>query len=175
MDALDTFAQILDSPLFMAAAVLTAAVAGGHALLRGLRTRQRIVAFMQTHGFRWTETGSTMWLARVIERWEVLEICGHFDGRWVDVRWHGRRGRSVTVTANRDLVTGQGARVISLGGWTRPKPPALLEGMHLSVSGQKLQVFAGTGDFTPYIVATVAYARILEEQPVAVDANPTAG
>ena len=171
VDAFDIFAMIVGSPLFAAAAVLTAIGAGSHAVLQSVRSRRRLIAFMQTHGFRWTETGSTMWLARVIERFEVLDICGQLDGRWVDVRSRGRGGRCITVTANRELVSGQGARVVSLGAWTQPRPPALLEGTHVDVSGCELRVFIGGGNFVPYIVAAVAYAKTLEELPVDPDAG----
>lgn len=171
MDAFDIFAKIVGSPLFMVAAVLIAIGASGHAVIRSVRSRRRLLGFMKTHGFRWTETGSTMWLARVIERFEVLDICGHFDGRWVDVRSRIRHGRWITVTANRELVSGPTTRVISLGPWTDPRPPALLEGLHLDASSQELRVLVGGGDFVPYIVAAVAYAKALEERPV----NPDAG
>lgn len=171
MDAFDLFAMIVGSPFFMAAAVLTAVGASGHAVREGLRSRRRLLAFMQTHGFRWTDTGSTMWLARVIERWEVLDIHGQFDGRWVDVRSRIRRGRCIRVTANRELVSGQSARMISLGAWTHPKPPALLEGLHLDACGRELRVFLGGGDFVPYIAAAVGYAKALEEQPVDPDTS----
>ena len=116
-----------------------------------------------------------MWLARVIERWEMRDICGHLDGRWVEVRSRVRRYRCITVTADRDLVSGQRAGVVSLGAWTRPKPPALLEGMRLDAAGRQLRVFVGGGDFVPYIVAAVAYAKTLEQHPVDPDAGRTAG
>ena len=166
MDALDIFARIVGSPLFVAAAVITAVGASGYAVLKATRTQQRLVAFMHANGFRWTDTGSTMWLARVIERWEMRDICGHLDGRWVEVRSRVRRHRCITVTADRDLVSGQGPDVVSLGAWTRPKPPALLEGMRLDAAGRQLRVFVGGGDFVPYIVAAGAYAKTLEEHPV---------
>ena len=174
MDALDIFARIVGSPLFVAAAVITTVGASGYAVLKATRTQQRLVAFMHANGFRWTDTGSTMWLARVIERWEMRDICGHLDGRWVEVRLRVRRYRCITVTADRDLVSGQGAGVVSLGAWTRPKPPALLEGMRLDAAGRQLRVFVGGGDFVPYIVAAVAYAKSLEEHPVDPDAGRTA-
>jgi hypothetical protein len=174
MDALDTLALIVESPLFMAVAVLTVVGGTAYAVLQAVRTRQRIVSFMQAHGFRWTDTGSTMWLARLIERWEMLEISGALDGLSVDVRMRIRRGRCITVTANRDLVSRPDAGVVSVGAWTHPRPPALLEGMHLDVSGRQLRLFVGGGDFVPYLRAAVAYARTLEGQPVdpAVGAAP---
>jgi hypothetical protein len=175
MEALDIFAQIVGSPLFMTAVVSALVGLGGYAVLRSVRSRQRLVAFMRTHGFRWTDTESTLWLAHVVEHWGLLDICGFFDGRWVDVRSRVRRDRCITVTANRDLVSGQGTRPISIGARTRPKPPALLEGMYLEVSGRQLRVFVGGGDFVPYIVAAVAYARMLEERPVDPDADCTSG
>ncbi len=171
MDAFDIFAKIVGSPFFVAAATLTVIGAGGYAVLQSVRSRQRLLAFMQTHGFRWTETGSTMWLARVIERFEMLDICGQFDGRWVDVRSRGRRGRSITVTANRELVPGPNTRVISLGAWTDPRPPGLLAGLHLGATGRELRVYVGGGDFVPYIVAAVAYTKTLEERPIDPDAG----
>ena len=171
MDALDIFAGIVGSPLFVAAALITAVAASGYAVLEAIRTQQRLVAFMRANGFRWTDTGSTMWLARVIERWEMRDICGHLDGRWVEVRSRVRRSRCITVTADRDLVSGQGTGVVSLGAWTRPKPPALLEGVRLDAVGRQLRVLVGGGDFVPYIVAAVAYAKALEEHPVAPDAG----
>ena len=166
MDALDIFTRIVGSPLFVAAAVITAVGASGYAVLKATRTQQRLVAFMHANGFRWTDTGSTLWLARVIERWGMRDICGHLDGRWVEVRSRVRRYRCITVTADRDLVSGQVPGVVSLGAWTRPKPPALLEGMRLDAAGRQLRVFVGGGDFVPYIVAAVAYAKTLEEHPV---------
>ncbi len=171
MDFFDIFAKIVGSPLFVAAATLTVIGAGGYAVLQSVRSRRRLLAFMRTHGFRWTETGSTMWLARVIERWEVLDICGHFDGRWVDVRSRIRHGRWITVTANRELVSGPTTRVISLGAWTDPRPPALLEGLHLDASSKELRVLVGGGNFVPYIVAAVAYTKTLEERPIDPDAG----
>lgn len=175
MTAFDAFALVVGSPLFLSAAVLTAVAASVYAILQGVRSQQRFVAFMEAYGLRWTDTGSTMWLARVIERWERRDICGHLDGRWVDVRSRIRRGRFITVTADRDIVTGQGAGTISIGAWTRPKPPALLEGMHLDVlAGRQLRVFVGGGDFVPYLFAAVAYAKALEEQPVVLGAGHAA-
>jgi hypothetical protein len=171
MDPFEIFATIVGSRLFMAVAALALVGASGHAVLQSVRSRRRLLAFMQTHGFRWTETGSTMWLARVIERFEMLDMCGHYDGRWVDVRSRGRYGRCITVTADRELVSGQNARVISLGAWTHPRPPAPLAGMHLDACGRELRVFLGGGNFVPYIVAAVAYAKMLEEQPVDPDAG----
>ena len=168
MDALDFFTRIVGSPIFLPATTLTAVGAGIYAVRKAMRSRQRLLAFMQTHGFRWTDTGSTMWLARVVERWDLLDICGSFDGRWVDVRLRVRQGRWITVTADRDIVSGQNARAISLGAWTHPKPPALLEGMHLDAAGRQLRVFVGGGDFIPFIAAAVAYTKALEEQPVVV-------
>lgn len=166
MGPFDVFATIVGSPVFVAAATLTAIGAIGHAVRESVRSRRRLLAFMQTHGFRWTETGSTMWLARVIERFDLLDMCGHYDGRWVDVRSRVRRGRCITVTANRDLAPGEGTRVISLGAWTVPRPPALLEGMHVDACGHELRVHLGGGNFVPYIVAAVAYAKMLEEKPL---------
>ena len=175
MDALDIFARIVGSPLFVAAAVITAVGASGYVVLTAIRTQQRLVAFMHANGFRWTDTGSTMWLAGVIERWGTRDICGHLDGRWVEVQSHVRRYRCITVTADRDLVSGQVPGVVSLGAWTRPKPPALLEGMRLDAAGRQLRVFVGGGDFVPYIVAAVAYAKTLEEHPVDPDPGRSAG
>ena len=122
MELFDIFSVIVGSPLFKAAAVLTAVAASGYAVLQAVGSRRRLLGFMETHGFRWTDTGSTLWLARVVERWDVLDICGHLDGRWVDVRSRIRRGRFITVTADRELVPGEGDRRVSLGPWTRPKP-----------------------------------------------------
>lgn len=174
MELFDIFSVIVGSPLFKAAAVLTAVAASGYAVLQAVGSRRRLLGFMETHGFRWTDTGSTLWLARVVERWDVLDICGHLDGRWVDVRSRIRRGRVITVTADCELVPGQGDRMVSLGPWTRPKPPALLEGMPLEVSGPYLRVHVGGGDFVPYIFAAVAYAKTLEEQPLDLDDRRTA-
>jgi hypothetical protein len=175
MDALEMFARIVGSPLFVVAAVITVVGAGGYAVSKAIRTQQRLVAFMLANGFRWIDTGSTMWLARLIERWEMRDICGHLDGRWVEVRSRVRQYRRITVTADRDLVSGQGSGVVSLGAWTHPKPPALLEGMRLDAAGRQLRVFVGGGDFVPYIVAAVAYAKTLEGHPVDPDASRTAG
>lgn len=176
MDVLDTIARITGSPLFVAAAVTTAAGAGGYAVYSAIRTHQRLVGFMRANGFRWTDSGSTMWLARVIERWEMRDICGHLDGRWVEVRARVRRNRCITVTADRDLVSRPGAGVVSLGGWTRPTPPAPLEGMRVDADGRQLRVFVGDGgDFVPFIVAAVAYTKTLEEHPVDPDASRAGG
>jgi len=88
MDALDIFTRIVGSPRFVAAAVITAVGASGYAVFKATRTQKRLVAFMHANGFRGTDTGSTMWLAQVIERWEIRDICGHLDGRWVEVQSH---------------------------------------------------------------------------------------
>jgi hypothetical protein len=172
MDAFDWFARVVGSPLFVAAAVMTAVCAGAYAVLQGVRKHQRLVAFMQANGLRWSDTGSTMWLARVIERWEMCNICGELDGRWVEVHWRNRRGRYITVTANRELASRDDAGVVSLGAWTHPAPPPLLEGMYLDVSGRRLRVFVGGREFVPYLHAAVAYAKTLEGQPVTPTTSP---
>lgn len=166
MDAFDWLIAVVGSPLFLAAAVMTAVGVGAYAVLQAVRKHQRLVAFMQANGLHWSDTGSTMWLARVIERWDLCNICGELDGRWVDVRWRNRSGRFITVTANRDLTSGDSAGVVSLGAWTRPKPPTMLEGMPLAVSGRQLRVFVGGGEFIGYLPAAVAYTKALEAQPV---------
>jgi hypothetical protein len=171
MDAFDLFARIVGSPLFQVVAVLAVVGASVYGVITRVREQQRLVAFMQAHGFRWTDTGSTMWLARLIERWDLQQICGHFDGRWVEVRSR-RGGRTIVVTADRDLVSRDDCGVVSLGAWTRPQPPAPLVGLSMNARDRQLQVHVGS-DYVPFIVAAVAYTKALEDRPVDPNASRT--
>lgn len=174
MDLFDIFVRIVGSPLFLGFAVLTAVGGSAYGVVMRVRTQQRLVAFMQAHGLRWADTGSTMWLARLIERWDLQQICGNVDQRWVEVRSRIRRGRWIVVTADRAIVAQDGAGVVSLGAWTRPQPPAPLVGLRMDATGSELRVYVGGGDYVPFVVAAVGYTKMLEAHPVDPDAIRTA-
>jgi hypothetical protein len=174
MDLFDLFSQILDSSVFEVVLVVFVVLMSVGLVVQEVRARRRVVDFMTAHGFQLIGPISTMGLARALERWALLNIGGHIDGRWVNVRTHRRGGRSITVTAANDLTSGPADRKVTLGAWTRPKLPALLEGPMVDATGRYLRVQVGVGDFVPYVFAAVQYARTLEAEPVNLNERRTA-
>jgi hypothetical protein len=108
-----------------------------------------------------------MWLARVIENAAAYQIVGMWDGLPVAIRRtrsRGNRGMTIVVTADDELVP-PAAGNVTIGPWTNPAPPALLQ-HGLVASGCELRVRIGEPlDPSPYVAAAVGYARTLAKQP----------
>jgi hypothetical protein len=106
-----------------------------------------------------------MWLARVIENAAPFQILGARDGLPVAIyRNRKRRSMTIVVTADNELVTPSAGNV-TIGPWTNPAPPALLQ-HGLVGSGCELRLRIGeTPDPSSYVAAAVAYARTLARQP----------
>ena len=161
---LDTFDQVA----LMLLAVMVAAVA--YSVYQTIRAVLGFYAFMREHNFRKSPPASTMWLARVIENAAAYQILGEWDGLPVAIRrtsTRGNRGMTIVVTADCELVTPSAGNV-TIGPWTNPAPPALLQ-HGLVGSGRELRLRIGeTPDLSPYVAAAVAYARTLVRQPASV-------
>ena len=119
--------------------------------------------FIREHNFRKSPPASTMWLARVIENTAALEILGEWDGLPVTIqRYSNRRshGMTIVVTADHDLVPASAGNV-TIGSWTNPAPPVMLQ-HGLVASGRQLRLRIGeTPDPARYVAAAVTYARAL--------------
>ena len=161
---LDTF----DQGALMVLAVMVAAVA--YSMYQTIRAERGFYAFIREHNFRKSPPASTMWLARVIENAAAYQILGEWDGLPVAIhrnRTRGNRGMTIVVTADDELVTPSAGNV-TIGPWTNPAPPALLQ-HGLVASGCELRLRIGeTPDPSPYVAAAVAYARALVRQPASV-------
>ncbi len=156
---LDAFDQVA----LMLLAVMVAAVA--YSVYQTIRAVLGFYAFMREHNFRKSPPASTMWLARVIENRVAVRILGEWDGLPVAIsRNSKRRSMTIVVTADCELVTPSAGNV-TIGPWTNPAPPALLQ-HGLVASGCELRISIGeTPDLSPYVAAAVAYARTLARQP----------
>ena len=158
---LDTF----DQAALMLLAVMVAFAA--YSVYQTIRARRGFFAFIREHNFRQSPPASTMWLARVIEKAAVYHVLGEWDGLPVAIhrtRSRGNRGMTIVVTADCDLVSPSAGNV-TIGPWTNPAPPALLQHW-LTASGCELRLHIGeTPDPSPYVAAAVAYARTLARQP----------
>jgi len=157
----DTFDQV--ALMFMA--IMFAA--GAYSVYQTIRAERGFRAFIREHNFRKPPPASTMWLARVIEKAAAFEILGEWDGLPVAIRRfnsHRSRGMTIVVTADYELVTPSAGNV-TIGPWTNPAPPALLQ-HGLVASGCELRLRIGeTRDPSPFVAAAVAYARTLASQP----------
>jgi hypothetical protein len=157
---LDTF----DQAIVMLAAVMFAA--GAYSVYRAIRAERGFRAFIREHNFRKSPPASTMWLARVIENAALFQVLGEWDGLPVAIHRHSNsrsRAMTIVVTADSELVTASAGNV-TLGPWTNPAPPTLLQ-YGLVASGCELQLRIGeTRDPSPYVAAAVAYARALATQ-----------
>ena len=158
---LDTF----DQAVLMLLAVMVAAAA--YSLYQTIRAQRGFYAFIREHNFRKSPPASTMWLARVIENAAAFQIVGEWDGLPVAIYRHSSRrsrGMTIVVTADSELVPASAGNV-TIGPWTTPAPPALLQ-HGLVASGCELRLRIGeTRDPSPYVAAAVAYARTLASQP----------
>ena len=158
---LDTFEQVV----VMLLAVMLAVAA--YSVYQTLRAERGFYAFIREHNFRKSPPESIMWLARVIENAAALHILGEWDGLPVAIYRNGTRGNrgmTIVVTADDELVTPSAGNV-TIGPWTNPAPPALLQ-HGLVASGCELRLRIGeTPDPSPYVAAAVAYARTLVRQP----------
>jgi hypothetical protein len=157
----DTFDRV--ALIFLAVMV----AAGAYSVYQAIRAERGFHAFIREHNFRKSPPASTMWLARVIEKAAAFEIRGDWDGLPVAIHRHSSRrsrGMTIVVTADSELVTASAGNV-TIGPWTNPAPPALLQ-HGLVASGCELQVRIGeTPDLSPYVAAAVAYARTLAREP----------
>ena len=158
---LDTF----DQAALMLLAVMVAAAA--YSVYRTIRAERGFYAFIRERNFRKSPPASTMWLARVIENAAAFQVLGEWDGLPVAIHRHSNRrsrGMTIVVTADHELVPPSAGNV-TIGPWTNPPPPALLQ-HGLVASGCELRVRIGeTPDPSPYVAAAVAYARTLARQP----------
>ena len=158
---LDTF----DQAVLMLLAVMVAA--GAYSLYQTIRAQRGFYAFIREHNFRKSPPASTMWLARVIENAAAFQIVGEWDGLPVAIYRHSSRrsrGMTIVVTADSELVPASAGNV-TIGPWTTPAPPALLQ-HGLVASGCELRLRIGeTRDPSPFVAAAVAYARTLASQP----------
>jgi hypothetical protein len=158
---LDTF----DQAVLMLLAVMVAAAA--YSLYQTIRAQRGFYAFIREHNFRKSPPASTMWLARVIENAAAFQIVGEWDGLPVAIYRHSSRrsrGMTIVVTADSELVPASAGNV-TIGPWTTPAPPALLQ-HGLVASGCELRLRIGeTRDPSPFVAAAVAYARTLASQP----------
>ena len=157
---LDTFDQVA----LMFLAVMFAA--GAYSVFRTIRAERGFRAFIREHNFRKSPPASTMWLARVIENAAVFQVLGEWDGLPVTIHRHSSRrsqGMTIVVTADDELVDPSAGNV-TIGPWTNPAPPALLQhGLVASACELRLQI-GETPDPSPYVAAAVAYARTLAGQ-----------
>lgn len=160
-DTLDTFDTIV---LILLAVMAAVAVYG---MYESILARRGFHRFLREHNFRKLPPVSTMWLARVIEHHAALHVAGEWDAFQVTIhRYHNRRtrGMRIVVTADNDLMSASAGNV-TIGPWTNPAPPALLQ-HGLEASGRELRLRIGeTPDPAPYVAAVVAYARTLAGQP----------
>ena len=158
---LDTF----DQAALMLLALMVAA--GAHSVYQTIRAQRGFHAFIREHNFRKSPPASTMWLARVIEKAAAFQVVGEWDGLPVAIYRHSSRrsrGMTIVVTADSELVPASAGNV-TIGPWTTPAPPALLQ-HGLVASGCELRLRIGeTRDPSPFVAAAVAYARTLASQP----------
>lgn len=157
---LDTFDQVAMTVL----AVMVAAVA--YSVYQTICAERGFRAFIRERNFRTLPPASTMWLARVIENAAASRVVGEWDGLPVAIyrnRNRRSRGMTIVVTADHELVD-PAAGNVTLGPWTNPPPPALLQ-HRLVASACELRLHIGeTRDPSPYVAAAVAYARTLARQ-----------
>ena len=160
---LDTFDQ---AAMAVLAAMVAAVAYSGYQTIRadlGFR------AFIRERNFRKAAPASTMWLARIIENAAASYVRGEWDGLPVAIRRNRNRhsrGMTIVVTSDHELVPASAGNV-TLGPWTHPAPPALLQ-HGLVASGCELRLHIGeTRDPSPYVAAAVAYARTLTREPLA--------
>jgi hypothetical protein len=158
LDAFDQVALLL-------LAVMVAAAA--YSVYQTIRAERGFYAFIREHNFRKSPPASTMWLARVIENAAAYQILGEWDGLPVAIhrnRTRSNRGMTIVVTAGDELVPPSAGNV-TIGPWTNPAPPSLLQ-HGVVASGCELRVRIGEPlDPSPYVAAAVAYARTLVRQP----------
>ena len=156
-----------DTIVWMLLALIAAAAAYG--VYGSILARRGFERFIRDHNFRKVPPASTMWLARLIERHAMLQIVGEWEGLGVSIhryRTRNNSGMKIVVTADNDLVPASAGNV-TIGPWTTPAPPALLQ-RGLEVSGRELRLRIGeTPDPAPYVAAVVAYARQLAKQHAA--------
>jgi hypothetical protein len=164
---LDTLEWVVTSPVFVAAVLAAMATGLTYSVFQIVWAELGFFRFMRQHGFRREQTASTMWLARAVEHLAALRIYGQWDGLPVTVDRPRRGGLTITVTADRDIVSAQSGGRVTLGAWTHPEPPALLRSLRLDASGRQLRLHMGNArDLAPYVSAAVDYARALAGQPV---------
>ena len=159
----------LDTFDLVALALLVVAVAAvGYSAYRARLDEREYNRFIREHNFRKLPPASTMWLARVIENASALQVVGEWDGLPVAIGRHrGRRrsGMTIVVTAATELAPPSAGNV-TIGPWTTPAPPELLQ-HGLVASGSELRLLIGdTPDPAPYVAAVVGYARSLARQPI---------
>ena len=163
----------LDTFDLVALALLVVVVAAfGYSAYRAVLAERGYDRFIREHNFRKSPPASTMWLARVIENAAGLQAVGEWDGLPVTIDRHRNRrshGMTIVVSAATDLASPSAGNV-SIGPWTKPAPPELLQ-RGLVASGSELRLLIGdTPDPAPYIAAAVAYARSLARQPIGMPA-----
>lgn len=164
---LDGFEWLLTSPATWLVALGTMVAVLAWQAVEGVRREQAFHKFLRQHGFRLSPTGSTMWLARLIERSAALSSDGYWDGFPVTIERRRRGGLIITMTAASNLAATPSQGRVSLGAWTRPSPPALLVGAPLEADGRQLRLWTGDVlDLAPYLTALAAYARALTVAPV---------
>lgn len=164
---LDTLEWLVTSPVFLATVLAALAAGLAYSVVEMARNELGFLRFVRRYGFRRRQTGSTMWLARAVEHMAALSIYGQWDGLPVTVDRPRRGGLTVTVTADRDIVSAHPGVRVSLGAWTHPEPPALLRTLRMDASGRQLRLHLGDArDPAPYVSASVAYVRALEGQPL---------
>jgi hypothetical protein len=143
--------------------LVVAGAAGAYRMYRAILEERGFHRFIREHDFRKSPPASTMWLARAYENAAAIQTVGEWDGLPVAIRRHHNRhsnGMTIVVTADHDLVPASAGNV-TIGPWTNPPPPALLQ-HGLVASGCELRIrIGGTPDPSPYIAAGVAYARSL--------------
>jgi len=164
---LETLEWVVTSPLFLATVLAAMAAGLAYSVFEDVRNQLAFFRFVRHYGFRRSQTASTMWLARAVEHMAALSIYGQWDGLPVTVDRPRRGGLTITVTADRDIVSARSGGRVSLGAWTRPEPPALLRTLRMDASGRQLRLHMGDArDPAPYVSAAVAYARTLAAQPL---------
>ena len=159
-DRFDTFDTVAFALLMLMAA------AGAYSVYRMILAERGFYRFIREHNFRKSPPASTMWLARLIENAACLQTVGEWDGLPVTIHRHSNRrnnGMTIVVTAASDLVPASAGNV-TIGPWTNPAPPALVQ-HGLVASGRELRLRIGeTPDPAPYVAAAVAYAQALARQ-----------
>lgn len=147
--------------------VLMVAVSA-YSVYRTIQAERGFRRFIREHNFRKTPPASTMWLARLIENASLFQTVGEWDGLPVTIHRHNNRrssGMTIVVTAENDLVPASAGNV-TIGPWTNPAPPAMLQ-HGLVASGRELRLRIGeTPDPGPFVAAAAAYARALAKQPI---------
>ena len=159
----------LDTSDQVALALLAVMVAASaYSVYRAILAERGFYRFIREYNFRKSPPASTMWLARVIENAAALQTRGEWDGLPVTIYRNSSRrssGMTIVVTADNELVPSSAGNV-TIGPWTNPPPPAMLQ-HGLVAAGRELRLRIGnTPDPAPYVAAAVTYARALSKPPV---------